>query len=250
MNKMKQMKLIWMHLKANVIELMRIPMFTVPTLASPALLFLFFGVTNAHTVASANYFMASYAVFAMLGIALFQFGVNIANDRTSPWEDYLHILPVAPSIRFSSRVLSSLAFAVPAVGLVIVLALLLTPVHLALFAWFAFVAALLLGSIPMTLFGIAIGYWASPKAAFPVANICYLLLAFAGGLWVPPDFLPSIVRTFSPYLPIRQYADLTWSIVLGQPWQITSCLGLLAYILIFGGLAVWGYRRDEGQRYQ
>jgi ABC-2 type transport system permease protein len=244
------MKLIWMHLKANVIELMRVPMFTVPTLAFPALLFLFFGVTNAHTVESANYFMASYAVFAMLGIALFQFGVNIANDRTSPWEDYLHILPVAPSIRFIARVLSSLAFAVPAIGLVVALALLFTPVHLTLVAWLTFAVTLLMGSIPMTLLGIAIGYWASPKAALPVANICYLVLAFAGGLWMPPAFLPGIVATFSPYLPVRQYADLTWSIVLGQPWQITSCLGLLAYTLIFGILAVWGYRRDEGQQYQ
>jgi ABC-2 type transport system permease protein len=244
------MKLIWVHLKASVIELMRIPMFTVPTLAFPALLFLFFGVTNAHTVESANYFMASYAVFAMLGIALFQFGVNIANDRTSPWEDYLHILPVAPSIRFTARILSSLAFALPAIGLVIALALLFTPVHLTPVAWLAFAASLLMGSIPITLFGIAIGYWASPKAAFPVANLCYLLFSFAGGLWMPPAFLPSIVAAFSPYLPIRQYGDLVWSTVLGQPWQITSCLGLLAYTLIFGALAAWGYRRDEGLRYR
>jgi len=245
-----QMKLIWVHLKASVIELMRIPMFTVPTLVSPALLFLFFGVPNAHTVADANWFMASYTVFAMLGIALFQFGVNIANDRTSPWEDYLHILPVAPSIRFTARVLSSLAFALPAIGLVIVLALFFTPVHLTLVAWLAFVMALLVGSIPITLFGITIGYWAGPKSALPVANICYLLLSFAGGLWVPPSFLPGIVATLSPYLLIRQYGELVWSVVLGQPWQIVPCLGLLVYTLIFGVLAAWGYRRDEGQRYR
>src|SRR5581483_645186 len=130
MNQVNQVKLIWVHLSASVTELMRIPMFTVPTLIVPALLFLFFGVPNGQTVANANFFMASYAVFAMLGIALFQFGVNIANDRTSPWEDYLHILPVAPSLRFISRVLSSLAFALPAIGLIIVTALFLTPVHL------------------------------------------------------------------------------------------------------------------------
>lgn len=244
------MKLIWVHFRAAVTELARVPMFTIPTLIFPGLLFLFFGVMNAHTTESANFFMASYAVFAMLGITLFQFGVNIADDRLSPWESYLRVLPVAPSVRFMARILSALAFALPAIGLVVVLALLFTPAHLAFAAWLAFIAALLVGSIPLTLFGIAIGYWTSPKAALPVANLCYLLLSFAGGLWIPPSYLPGIVASFSPYLPIRQYGELVWSAVLAQSWPVTSCLGLLIYTLIFGALAIWGYRHDEGQRYR
>jgi ABC-2 type transport system permease protein len=243
------LKLIWVHLKASVIELVRIPMFSVPTLIFPGLLFLFFGVTEAHDRMSANFSMASYAVFAMLGIALFQFGVNIANDRTSPWEDYLHILPVAPSTRFAARILAALAFALPAIGLVFALAFFFTPVHLTLAAWLSFVLALLIGSIPVTLFGISIGYWLGPKAAFPVANICYLALAFAGGLWLSPQNLPGIVAAISPYLLIRQYNELVWSAVFERPWPLLPCLGLLIYTLIFGVLAVWGYRRDEGQHY-
>jgi ABC-2 type transport system permease protein len=43
--------------------------------------------------------------------------------------------------------------------------------------------------------------------------------------------------------------ELVWSAVFEQPWPLLPCLGLLIYTLIFGVLAVWGYRRDEGQHY-
>ena len=108
----------------------------------------------------------------------------------------------------------------------------------------------LLGGIPFALGGIALAYLASPKAAVPLANVLYLLLAFAGGLWVTPDSLPPLVAGISPSLPTRQYGELVWSAVQGQSWPEEAVAGLLVYTLIFGVLAVWGYQRDQGQTYR
>lgn len=110
--------------------------------------------------------------------------------------------------------------------------------------------ALLLGSVPPGLLGIALGYWVQAKAALPAANLLYLGLAYAGGLWVPPKHLPHPAADISPYLPTRLSNEVTWTVVQGQTWRLEPWLGLVAYAVGIGFLAIWGYRRDEGQNYR
>ena len=244
------MKLIWAHFKAGTLQLMRLPGYTIPTVIFPGMLFLFFGVAEARGRMAANFIMAGYSVFAVMGVTFYQFGAGIAQERGSPWEGFLRILPVSPQVRFAARVLSALVFALAAVGVVVVIAHLLTPVGLETSGWLRFSLGLLLGGIPFALFGIALGYWASPRAAIPFANLFNLPLAYAGGLWVPPQRLPEMVATLSPYLPSRRYNEVIWTAVLGQAWHVDDWLWLLGYTVVFGLLAFWGYQRDEGQRYR
>ncbi len=244
------MKLVRAHLKVEILELARLPAYVVPTLVLPGLLFLFFGVPHAPDQIAANRFMAGYATFAVLGVSFFQFGIGIATDRESPWQIFLRTLPVSPQVRFTARVLAALVFALAAVGVVFIAAVLLTPAGLPPGTWLHLSVALLLGSIPFGLLGIALGYWAQAKAALPLANLLYLSLAYAGGLWLPPDRLPDLVARISPYLPTRLYAEVTWTIVEAQSWRPELWLALAGYAAGFGFLAVWGYRRDEGQNYK
>lgn len=236
------------HAKAQTLELLRFPTASVPTLAFPAMFFLFFGVPNAG--GRANLLMASYAGFAVLGIAFFQFGVGIAAERASPWERFLRTLPVSPQARFGARILSALVFALASAGVVVACALLATSAGLGLSEWLRFAGALLAGSVPFALLGIAIGYWTRPKAALPLANLLYLSLSYAGGLWTTPSHLPRLVADLSPYLPTRQWGNVLWEAVGGAPWRAQHWLSLAGYALAFALLAVWGYRRDEGERYR
>ena len=98
--------------------------------------------------------------------------------------------------------------------------------------------------------GVAVAYWTSPKSALPVANILYMLLAYAGGLWTGPSGLPHVVARLSPYTPTRQWGDVLWPTVAGTAWGWRHWLALLGYTAAFGALAAWGYRRDEGQRFR
>ena len=244
------MTLVFTHFKAHVLEAARAPGYAVITLLFPAMLYLFFGVPNGDDRMEANFFMASYCAFAVLGIAFFQFGVGLAQDRESPWEVFLRTLPVSATERFAGRILTALLFGFAAMVVVVVLAHLLTPAGLGAGAWLRLAFALLAGSVPIALLGIALGYWASPKAALPVANVLYLGLAYAGGLWMRPRALPGFVAELSPYLPTRHYAEIAWAAVLGEPWRAANWISLAAFAAAFGGLAVMGYRRDEGRRYR
>ena len=67
------------------------------------------------------------------------------------------------------------------------------PVGIGVVAWLRLCVVLLGGSVPLALLGIAIGYWVPHRAALPVANVAYLVLAFGGGLFIPPQLFPEVL---------------------------------------------------------
>jgi len=241
------MRLTLVHARAMTLELLRYPSFSVPTIAFPALFFLLFVAPRGDR--DATLLLASFAGFAFLAVAFFQFGVGIAAERESPWERFLRALPAGARVRFIARLVSGALFGLASASLVALTAVATTDARLPAVRWGALAVALVLGSAPFALLGIALGYWASPRGALPIANILYLVLAFAGGLWTTPARLPGAVASVSPLLPTRQFGNVLWGAVEGRVWQPRSWLLLLAWGSAFALLAGWGYARDEGRRY-
>ena len=241
------MRLMLLHARAMTLEFLRYPAFSVPTLVFPALFLMLF--VSSREGREATLLVASFAGFAFLSIAFFQFGVGIAAERESPWERFLRTLPLTARVRFAARLMSGSLFGLASAGLVALTGVATTDAHLSPSRWAALVAALALGAIPFALLGIALGYWASPRGALPVANILYLVLAFAGGLWTTPAHLPAAVASVSPLVPTRQFGNVLWGATEGRLWRPRDWLLLLAWGAAFAALAAWGYRRDEGRRY-
>jgi ABC-2 type transport system permease protein len=238
------------HGRALTVELLRHPSYLVPTLAFPTLFFLFFAVPAGGGDAGANVRLATFAGFAAIGVAFFQFGVGIAVERTSPWETYLRTLPLSVRARMVARVISAALFAAAAASLVVFTAAAATPASLPPARWLELAAALLAGIVPFALLGIALGYWAPPRGALPLANLLYLSLSYAGGLWLRPDRLPAGVRAVSPLLPTRALAEALTAPALGGPAPWRSWLALSLFAAVFAVFAAWGYRRDEGRRFR
>jgi ABC-2 type transport system permease protein len=241
------MRLVLVHARAMTVELLRYPAYLVPTLLLPTVFFLFFVEPGPRVAATAR--MATFAGFAVIGVAFFQFGVGIAIDRASPWEAYLRTLPVGAPARLAARLASAALFACGAAALLVATAIWSSNASLTAAGWAGFVAALAVGTVPFACLGFTLGYWAPPKAALPIANLLYLVLAYAGGLWTRPSTLPAGVAGVSRYLPTRAYADalVAASLGLGVDWR--SWLVLAGFTVLFGLAAVAGYRRDEGRRF-
>ncbi len=243
------MRLLLAHWRAALVELIRLPGYLFPTLILPLMLFAFFGIPNASRVETANLLFASFATFAVFGVVFFQFGVGIAQYRESAWEDYLRTLPAGPLPRFGAQILTAMVFAGTSIGLIAIAAVAFADASFTLQAALRLPVAFLAGAIPFGFFGIALGYWVTPRAAIPMANLLYLPLSFVGGLWQPPDRLPRIVAEISQLTPTRHFAELTWAAALDQPWPPASWLWLIGYTGLFAMAALAGYRRDEGQRF-
>jgi ABC-2 type transport system permease protein len=241
------MRLVFLHARALTLELARHPAYVVPTLVFPAVFFLFFVAPGAGGYSSVK--MATFAGFAAIGVAFFQFGVGIAVERASPWERYLRTLPVGVGARLAARVLSAAVFAAAAAAVLILTAIVTTGASLSPGRWVGLALVLLLGTAPFALLGIALGYWAPERGALPIANLLYLGLSYAGGLWIRPQDLPAGVAAVSPYLPTRALADILTATVSGGPFSLHPWAILAAFGTLFAATAVWGYRRDEGKRY-
>jgi ABC-2 type transport system permease protein len=243
------MRIALAHFKDQTLQHLRAPGYLLPTLAMPGLFYFLFEGQDTDPVL-VTFLMASFAMWAVLGVAFFQFGVGIAEERATAWERYLRTLPLSAGQRLAGRVLSAALFAAVAAAVVIGLAHLINPVSVAADRWLPWIAALLAGGVVMALGGIAIGYWASPRAATALATLAWLLLAYLGGLWEPPGELPSWASEVSRYLPTRLWGEVTWAAVQGQATSLSAWLGLATWAVGFAVLAGWGYRRDEGASYR
>ena len=241
------MTLMWVHARTATVELLRYPSFSVPTMLFPTILFLAWG---SRTGMPPDLALASYAAFAILGVAFFQFGVGIAAERASPWQLFLRTLPASAGIRFAARTASALVFALASAALLVAIAIAATHVTLAAREWLAFAGTLVLGGVPFSLLGIAIGYWMTPRGALPVANILFLGLAYLGGLLAGARNLPPELGDLPDLLPTRLWAELLAASVGFGRWGLLDALGLAAYAAAFALLAAWGYRRDEGERFR
>lgn len=208
--------------------LFRQPGFWIPTVVFPAMLYGFFGANSGGGQWAANA-MASFSIYAVLGVGFFQFGVSVAQDRESPFATWQRTLPGHVAYQWISRVLASIVFITIAVLLVIILALLMTDTRLDATAWLRLALVCLMCSVTATLMGIALGSISSARAAVPVANLVYLPLAYLGGLWVPPVAMPTTINAISEWTPTRAMGELGWAAVTGAGWDGGYLLLLFAW---------------------
>lgn len=246
---MNALALAPIHARVALLDLLRSPSYVVPTVVFPAMFFVLFDVPFARSHAEvANFATLAFVAWAIVGVTVYQFGVGIAQERGRPWERYQRTLPVSTGVRFAARVLCAMAFGLLAAACVALVARAFTPVDLSAVQWLQVLVYALAAGVPFVLFGIAIGYWFPARASVAVATAVNLLLAYAGGLWMPPSDLPSIVARISPFLPTRQFGELLWS-VTGNALPASAIAGLALYAVAFAALASIGYRRDEQTRY-
>lgn len=243
-------RLLSAHSYSQMLEHLRQPMYVLTTLVFPAMFFWFFGVPNAKTSEASLLLLGSFSCFAILGVVLFQFAIGISQEKNTPWSHYLSILPLPSSLRLIPRVLNSLLVATASVLAVVAVALLCTPLILSEIPWSHFLGALLCGALPFSFLGAALGYAVNSKSIVPLANLVYLPLSFAGGLWMPPSALPSAIQDISKYLPTRYFGEFAWAALLKKPLQNEHIWGLSTYTVIFLVIAIAYFRKNQEQEFR
>lgn len=243
------------ELWTELLKLVRMPAFVLPALSFPLLFYIFFGVVfgkgTAGTVTMSTYLLATYGAFGVIGAALFSLGVGVAVERGQGWMLFKRATPMPPAVHFVARSLIAVLFGAAVVALLFTAGATLGGVELAATTWLALGGVLIVGAAPFALFGMALGYLCGPNAAPAVINLIYLPMAFASGLWIPIQMLPGFFQALAPWLPAYHFAQLalaTFGVsATSSPWS--SIAYLLGFSLLCLGLAIFGYRRDEGKTF-
>ncbi len=247
---MKYLKLLLIHTQCTCLELFRQPMYLVSTVLFPSMFFWFFGIPNAKEPGAIAILTASFSAFAVLSVVLFQFAVGISQERDSSWYYYVRSLPYPKGLQLISRLLAGLLFSALGIGGVIATALIFSDLKMADIAWLGFLLKIYLGAIPFAVMGICLGLGVNSRTVLPMANLIYLPLSFAGGLWMPPNILPKVVQDISVYLPTRMYGEILWADVLKTSVEVKNIYGLVGYGAVFFVLALVLFQRVQEKNFK
>lgn len=233
----------------------RIPAFSVTIVALPVLFFTFFGLpfarqTLPNGTSLGAYLLASFAAYSVGSVMVFGFGIGVATERGLKVDVLMRATPLPPLIAILAKVLNALAYALLSLVVLIAYGVAVGGVRQDLVVWIDMIARLLAGSVPFIALGFAIGYLCGPNVAPAVANLVYLPLSFASGLFMPLSQLPAFVRRLAPYLPAYHYGQLGWGAVgaASEP-LLTSIAWLAAYTVLFLAIAYRAYQREESRKF-
>jgi ABC-2 type transport system permease protein len=245
--------------RCELLKLLRLPGYTLPTIGFPLVFYIFFGVSlgskMAGSVRMAAYLIATYGAFGVIGVALFGFGVATAVERGQGWMLLKRATPMPPFAWIAAKLATCVAFSAVQVGLLFVLGATLGGVRLPAASWAALAGTLIAGSIPFGAFGLALGYLCGPNSAVAVMNLIHLPSAFLAGLWIPVAMLPRIFQQIAVFLPQYHFSQLALHIVVGGAGGAggsspgTSVAVLAGFTMASVLLAGFAIRRDEGKTF-
>lgn len=242
-----------LHARMQLLETVRIPVAVIGNFFFPAMALLFFVVPNAEVAQDptlATVAVAQLALFAVMSTSLFSYGTGVAEDRALPFDAYQRTLPAAAAPRTAGRIVNGVIWTAAALVPVVLIGALLTEASLSFWRFALGFLVVLAISVPFTLMGLAIGYSLPAKAALAVVQLTLFPLAFAGGLFLPPETFPRWLDVISQGLPSRAGRDLLAQILTGEGSAALALPVLLVWTLVFAALTIWAYRRDEGRRFR
>ena len=241
--------------KYEFLKLWRLPIYSISTIAFPAMFYVIFGLTFGGQYSSGvtvtTYMLATYGAFGVIGSALFGFGVAVAVERGQGWMLLKRASPMPPLVYFGAKLLMALVFSALIICILFVLGAIIGGVRMPLQQWLQLFLTLLSGALPFSMMGLAFGYLLGPNSAPAVLNLVYLPMAFVSGLWIPIDLLPQAIQNVAPFLPPYHYSQLALGhLGASQGGSALLHVAVLAgYTLLFMVIALVGYRRDEGKTF-
>ncbi|MGK0369972.1 MAG: ABC-2 type transport system permease protein [Glaciecola sp.] len=216
---------------AELLKALRAPEFIIPTLGMPVAFYVLFAIVLPRNASSAAYLLATYGVFAVMGPAVFSFGITVANERDEGW---LSLKRAAPSRGFSyigAKVCSTLLFSSMSVAIIYAVAGFGAGVAMPTPTWALLLITHILATFPFILIGLCIGFLCNGNAAVAVSNLLFLTFASLGGLWIPIMLYPEGLRTFAQFLPTYHLSEIALC-VSGAPGQRNITYNLIAISLM------------------
>ena len=249
------LRIHWLESKYEFLKAWRMPQYSLPTLLFPVFFYSFFGVAFGKgavgSVKMAEYLIATYGTFGVIGAALFGFGVSVAVERGQGWLEAKRTTPMPISAYFVSKMALAAIFSTIIVLMLFVMGRVLGGVQMPVTTMLIMLAVLVAGSVTFCAFGLALGFLCGPNSAAPVVNLIYLPLGFLSGLWIPIAFLPQAIQDVALWLPPYHFAQLALKVIGASRGESTLLhAGMMAmFTLLFATIAYIGYRRDEGKTY-
>jgi ABC-2 type transport system permease protein len=190
--------------------------------------------------------------FAGMGVQFILFmGINLGisillEQRLGIWSRLL-AAPVSLSTIIMSRAAAGAIIATGLICAMFACGVLIFKVQITSIA--GFVGMAICFGLMTAAFGLLIAaFGKTPEAARGIATFATLILVMLGGAWVPSFVFPQWMQTATLIVPTRWAVDgldaVTWR-GLGLDGALPAMGVQLAFAVVFGGLAVWKFLKDQ-----
>ena len=226
------------------IRLVRTRSFSLSVVGFPVVFYLFFGIImnrgqQIGAISVAKYVLASYAVFGMVGAALFGVGVGLAADLAAGWLDLKRASPMPPLAYVLAKCCSAVFFGILIVSLLALIGITLGHVSLSPIEFIRMLALTVVGVVPFVCMGLALALLVPFSSAPGITNMIYLPMSFCGGLWVPLMFLPHFMQKIAVLMPTYHLGQLMLGAFgyASTGTTLSHWYGLLGFTLLALGIA-------------
>jgi ABC-2 type transport system permease protein len=218
----------------------------------PLVLFLIFGsnlegqTMDASGTSAVAYLMISMAMFGSMSGAMSSGGA-IALERDGGWNRTLRLTPLKPRTYIISKVLLSLALAIPPLVIVFGTAIIVDGVRMSGMDWITVVLTSWLGALPFAGLGLIIGYVAKPDSVQPISGLTTMLIAAFGGLWIPVETMPGLMRHIAQLTPAYWTGLTARSPLTHAGFDVHALWVVLAWTVGLGVIALRRFRADTAR---
>jgi ABC-2 type transport system permease protein len=211
------------------------------TLGLPVVLYLIAAKqgTSAYGVAFAAYYMVAMATFGSFSGALNGNSIRISEERKVGWIRQLRLTPLPASAYVIAKLLTSMATTIPSIVVVFLLGATYGKVSLPLWQWVTIAVITWLGSMIFAALAVAIGYRFPPDQVQPIATLIYFVFTIFGGIWFS---LSGVLEKIGKFTPTYQAVRISTDVIGRQSVPAYLYLGLVAWLIIFVGLATLSVR--------
>lgn len=232
---------------AELLKAIRAPEFILPTLIMPSAFYAFFGVILNQGGNTALYLLATYGVFAVMGPAIFGFGVGVATERDRGWLQLKKVSPAPAYYYVAAKMITTLIFAACALLPIYLIAGFAGGVSLERATWFGLFALHLCAAVPFGFIGLTLGFKLSSGGAIALSNTMYFTLAIFGGLWMPVFIFPNWMQGLAHVMPSYHLAELALTITSapGDHSPLQNLITLLCMTLLLAGIAIRAWSNSK-----
>jgi ABC-2 type transport system permease protein len=211
------------------------------TLILPAAFFFMFGNGQTDPAARA-YVLVSLAVYGSM-IATTSGGAMVSIERAQGWSRQLRLTPLRPFAYIVTKVVTAMVLGLASVVVDFAIGA-AAGVHLTTREWIACGLLAWLGALVFAAFGLFAGYLLPSENVMQILGPVLAILAFAGGLFVPLQFLSPTVQTFAKLTPAYGLGEIARQPLTNDPftWTAVANIGVWLGLFVIGAAIL--FRRD------
>jgi ABC-2 type transport system permease protein len=211
------------------------------TLVVPAAFFFMFGSGQADPAARA-YVLVSLGVYGAM-IATTSGGAMVSIERAQGWSRQLRLTPLRPIAYIATKVIVAMVLGLASVLVVFAIGA-AVGVQLTATQWIVCGLVAWLGALVFAAFGLFAGYLLPSENVMQILGPVLAILAFAGGLFVPLQFLDPAVQTVAKMTPAYGVGELARIPLTHDAFSWAAVVNIVAWLALFVVGAALLFRRD------